>query len=121
MSLARLLVALLPVSVLAPAAGAQTTCFGGPSVMTCLDGTNGSYQVSCYGSSKYRNCFAPGGQSFTVSNTGGNNNNPSASASFQASAGATMIAARPTAGPTAPCPTTAKCSGQTSPGAPAPR
>lgn len=117
----RLLAACLVLGALSSTAGAQTTCFGGPAVMTCLDSTSGSYQVSCYGGSKFRNCFTPQGQSFTVSNTGGNNTNPSASAALQTPSGAKMIPARPTAGPTAPCPTTAKCSGQTSTPATAPR
>jgi hypothetical protein len=118
----RLLAACLALGALSSAAGAQTTCFGGPAVMTCLDSANGSYQVSCYGGNRFRACFTPQGQSFTVSNTGGNNTNPSASASLQTPpSGAKMIPARPAAGPTAPCPTTAKCSGQTSPGATAPR
>jgi hypothetical protein len=93
----RLLAASAVLAALTSAAGAQTTCFGGPAVMTCLDSTNGSYQVSCFGSSNYRNCFAPGGQSFSLSNTGGNNTNPSASASLQTPTGpaASVDAATP--------------------------
>jgi len=92
------------------------TCFGGPAVMTCHDTTNGIYQVNCFGSSKYRNCFLPQGQSFSLSNTGGNTTNPSSSASLQtAPSGATMVPANPTATPATPtatpCPTPGRCPG----------
>jgi hypothetical protein len=62
--------------------------------MTCLDSANGSVQVSCFGNSKFRTCTTSQGQSFTQSNTGGNNTNPSSSAALQQSgqqSGATMV------------------------------
>jgi hypothetical protein len=90
----RLMAVLLAVVALSPAALAQTTCFGGPAVMTCLDSANGSVQVSCFGNSKFRTCTTSQGPSFTQSNTGGNNTNPSSSAALQQSgqqSGATMV------------------------------
>jgi hypothetical protein len=98
----RLVMALLAVAALSPAALAQTTCFGGPAVMTCLS-ANGPVQVSCFGNSKFRTCITPQGQSFALSNTGGNNTNPSSSASLQTQSGATMVpssSAQTSSGPT---------------------
>jgi hypothetical protein len=37
----------------------QITCFGGPSVATCLDAAGGTpFQVSCFGSVQYQSCFS---------------------------------------------------------------
>jgi hypothetical protein len=56
-----------------PGIGPQVTCFGGPTVLTCLDNAGGPpFQVNCFGASLYRTCISfEGNKQFTASGLGG--------------------------------------------------
>ena len=61
-------------------AGAQRTCFGKGSVLTCLDRSGGpAYLASCFGSKLYRTCTSSSGQ-FTLSETPANSSSSASTA-----------------------------------------
>jgi hypothetical protein len=59
--------------------GPQITCFGGPTVLTCLDNAGGTpFQVNCFGGVQYQSCFSfNSSQQFSLSGLGASLSNPS--------------------------------------------
>ena len=63
--------------------GPQITCFGGSSVLTCLDNAGGTpFQVNCFGASQYQSCFSFNDtRQFSLSSLGASSSTPSLGAS----------------------------------------
>jgi hypothetical protein len=64
--------------------GPQITCFGGSTVLTCLDNAGGPpFQVTCFGGVHYQSCFSfNSSQQFSLSGLGASVSTPSLGASL---------------------------------------